>query len=294
MNKFTIKDLENLSGIKAHTIRIWEQRYSFLKPQRTSTNIRYYSNLELKMLLNISLLNKYGYKISHINRMSNDELREKTLMLTGAEAQQERLINELIQCMADVDIEQFEAVIDQHIHARGIERTIIYVIFPFLERIGILWLTDHINPAQEHLISNVIRQKLIVGIDVANAALSLKTKMLLFMPENEHHEIGLLFLHYMLKARGVKVIYLGANVPVSDLEYIIELKKPDYIYTHLTTVIKEFNFDKFINNLKIRFPHQKILISGLMAQTFEKKQLPSNFRLLKSFTEVNDFLSGLT
>jgi DNA-binding transcriptional MerR regulator len=294
MNKFTIKDLENLSGIKAHTIRIWEQRYSFLKPQRTSTNIRYYSNLELKMLLNISLLNKYGYKISHINRMSNDELREKTLMLTGVEAQQERLINELIQCMADVDIEQFEAVIDQHIHARGIEKTIIYVIFPFLERIGILWLTDHINPAQEHLISNVIRQKLIVGIDGANAALSLKTKMLLFMPENEHHEIGLLFLHYMLKARGVKVIYLGANVPVSDLEYIIELKKPDYIYTHLTTVIKEFNFDKFINNLKIRFPQQKILISGLMAQTFEKKQLPSNFRLLKSFTEVNDFLSSLT
>lgn len=294
MNKFTIKDLENLSGIKAHTIRIWEQRYSFLKPQRTSTNIRYYSNLELKMLLNISLLNKYGYKISHINRMSNDELREKTLTLTGAEAQQERLINELIQCMADVDIEQFEAVIDQHIHARGIEKTITYIIFPFLERIGILWLTDHINPAQEHLISNVIRQKLIVGIDGANAALSLKTKMLLFMPENEHHEIGLLFLHYLLKARGVKVIYLGASVPVSDLEYIVELKKPDYIYTHLTTVIKEFNFDKFINSLKMRFPQQKILVSGLMAQTFEKKQFPSNFRLLKSFTEVNDFLSSLT
>ncbi len=294
MNKFTIKDLENLSGIKAHTIRIWEQRYSFLKPQRTSTNIRYYSNLELKMLLNISLLNKYGYKISHINRMSNDELREKTLTLSGAEAQQERLINELIQCMADVNIEQFEIVIDQHIHAKGIEKTITYIIFPFLERIGILWLTDHINPAQEHLISNVIRQKLIVGIDGANAALSLKTKMLLFMPENEHHEVGLLFLHYLLKARGVKVIYLGANVPVKDLEYIIEQKKPDYIYTHLTTVIKEFNFDKFITNLKMRFPQQKIVISGLMAQTFEKKQLPSNFRLLKSFAEVNDFLSSLT
>ena len=294
MNKFTIKDLENLSGIKAHTIRIWEQRYSFLKPQRTSTNIRYYSNLELKMLLNISLLNKYGYKISHINRMSNDELREKTLTLTGAEAQQERLINELIQCMADVDIDQFEAVLDQHIHARGIEKTITYIIFPFLERIGLLWLTDHINPAQEHLISNVIRQKLIVGIDGANATLSIKTKMLLFMPENEHHEIGLLFLHYLLKARGIKVIYLGASVPVSDLEYVVELKKPDYIYTHLTTVIKEFNFDKFINNLKMRFPQQKILISGLMAQTFEKKQLPPNFRLLKSFAEVNDFLSSLT
>jgi DNA-binding transcriptional MerR regulator len=294
MNKFTIKDLENLSGIKAHTIRIWEQRYSFLKPQRTATNIRYYSNLELKMLLNISLLNKYGYKISHINRMTNEELREKTLTLTSPEAQQERIINDLIQYMTDVDIDQFEAVIDQYIQAKGIEKTITYIIFPFLERIGILWLTDHINPAQEHLITNIIRQKLIVGIDKAITPLSLKTKMLLFLPENEHHEIGLLFLHFLLKNRGVKVIYLGANVPVKDLEYVVELKKPDYIYTHLTTVIKEFNFDKFINNLKLRFPQQQILISGLMAQTFEKKQIPPNFRFLKSFAEVSEFVSSLS
>jgi DNA-binding transcriptional MerR regulator len=294
MNKFTIKDLENLSGIKAHTIRIWEQRYSFLKPQRTATNIRYYSNLELKMLLNISLLNKYGFKISHINRMSNEELREKTLTLTSAEAQQERIVNELIQHMVDVELDGFERVLDQHIQLRGIEKTITYIIFPFLERIGILWLTDHINPAQEHLITNIIRQKLIVGIDNAITPLSLKTKMLLFLPENEHHELGLLFLQYMLKSRGVKVIYLGANVPVKDLEYIVELKKPDYVYTHLTTVIKEFNFDKFINNLKIRLPHQQIIISGLMAQTFQKKPIPSNFRFLKSFSEVNEFLGSLT
>lgn len=294
MNKFTIKDLENLSGIKAHTIRIWEQRYSFLKPQRTATNIRYYSNIELKMLLNISLLNKYGYKISHINRMSNDELREKTLTLTSAEAQQERIVHELIQHMVDVDMDQFEKIIDQHIHARGIEKTINHIIFPYLDRIGILWLTDHINPAQEHLITNIIRQKLIVGIDSTITHLSLKSKMLLFLPENEHHELGLLFLHYMLKSRGVKVIYLGANVPVKDLEYVVELRKPDYIYTHLTTVIKEFNFDKFINNLKMRFPQRQIIISGLMAQTFEKKSMPSNFRFLKSFAEVTEFLGSLS
>jgi DNA-binding transcriptional MerR regulator len=293
MNKFTIKDLENLSGIKAHTIRIWEQRYSFLKPQRTATNIRYYSNHELKMLLNISLLNKYGYKISHIDRMSNEELREKTILLTNPAAEQERIVNELIQHMVDMEMERFEEVLDQYINVRGIEKTITYIIFPFLERIGILWLTDHINPAQEHLTTNIIRQKLIVGIDGINTILSLKTKMLLFLPENEHHEIGLLFLHYMLKSRGVKVIYLGANVPVKDLEFIVETKKPDFIYTHLTTVMKEFNFDKFINNLKNRFPEQQVLISGLLAQTFEKKSVPSNIRFLKSFAEVTEFMSGL-
>ena len=294
MNKFTIKDLENLSGIKAHTIRIWEQRYSFLKPQRTATNIRYYSNNELKMLLNISLLNKYGYKISHINRMSNEELREKTLTLSGAQAQQERIINELIQHMVDMELEAFEKILDQYIVARGIEKTITYIIFPFMERIGILWMTDHINPAQEHLMTNIIRQKLIVGIDNVVTPLSLKTKMLLFLPENEHHEVGLLFLQFMLKSRGVKVIYLGSNVPVKDLEYVVELKKPDYVYTHLTTVMKEFNFDKFLNNLKMRFPQQQILISGLLAQTFEKKVVPSNIRFLKSLAEVNELLGTLS
>ncbi len=196
--------------------------------------------------------------------------------------------------MVDMEMEQFEGVLDQYIHVKGIEKTITYIIFPFLERIGILWLTDHINPAQEHLTTNIIRQKLIVGINGINTILSLKTKMLLFLPENEHHEIGLLFLQYMLKSRGVKVIYLGANVPVKDLEYIVEIKKPDFIYTHLTTVMKEFNFDKFINNLKNRFPEQKVLISGLLAQTFEKKTVPSNIRFLKSFAEVTEFMSGLS
>ena len=112
--------------------------------------------------------------------------------------------------------------------------------------------------------------------------------------KNEHHEVGLLFLQFMLKSRGVKVIYLGSNVPVKDLEYVVELKKPDYVYTHLTTVMKEFNFDKFLNNLKIRLPQQQILISGLLAQTFEKKTVPSNIRFLKSLTEVNELLSTLS
>ena len=294
MNKFTIKDLENLSGIKAHTIRIWEQRYSFLKPQRTATNIRYYSNHELKMLLNISLLNKYGYKISHIDRMSEEELRSKMLTLSNNAAQQERIVNELIQHMVDLEMEAFEDILEQQIRQRGIEKTITFILFPFLERIGILWLTDHINPAQEHLTTNIIRQKLIVGIDGTRPVLTLKTKMLLFLPENEHHEVGLLFLHYLLKSRGIHVIYLGANVPLKDLAFIVESQKPDYIYTHLTTVMKEFNFDKFLNNLKIRFPQQRILISGLLAQPFEKKQVPATIKFLKSFQEVNDFIHQLT
>ena len=293
MNKFTIKDLENLSGIKAHTIRIWEQRYNFLKPQRTATNIRYYSNDELKTILNISLLNKYGYKISHINRMTNEEVRNKLVSLTGQDAQQERIVNDLIQHMIDLDIETFEKILDQFILARGVEKTINQLIFPFMERIGVLWLTDHINPAQEHLITNVIRQKLIVGIENINTVFHLRTKILLFLPENEHHELGLLYLNYMLKSRGIQTIYLGANVPLSDLEFVVQIKKPDYVYTHLTTVMKEFNFEKFLNHLKNRFSSVPILISGLLSQTYEKKVPQANIRFIKSLSEVNEFISAL-
>jgi MerR family transcriptional regulator, light-induced transcriptional regulator len=134
MHSFTIKDLENLSGIKAHTIRIWEQRYQFLKPSRTETNIRYYSSEELKKLLNIALLNKYGYKISHIDKMPESEVKEKILTLSGPEALQERIVNEMIQCMVDMNMEKMEEVLDKYIATRGIERTITQIIFPFMEK----------------------------------------------------------------------------------------------------------------------------------------------------------------
>ena len=138
MNSFTIKDLENLSGIKAHTIRIWEQRYSFIKPERTDTNIRYYSNDELKKILNVALLNKYGYKISHIDKMNDGEIKEKILALNQMEALQERIVNELIQSMVDIDMERLEMILDKYIAVRGIEKTITQIIFPFLEKINIL------------------------------------------------------------------------------------------------------------------------------------------------------------
>src|SRR5688572_26188929 len=147
MNAFTIKDLENLSGIKAHTIRIWEQRYNFLKPQRTDTNIRYYSNEELKKLLNIALLNKYGYKLCHIDRMQPDEICAKVLSLQDEEATQERVVNDLVRYMIDLETDKFEVVFNQYLRENDIEKTVREIVFPFLEKIGILWQTGHIMPA---------------------------------------------------------------------------------------------------------------------------------------------------
>lgn len=292
MDSFTIKDLENLSGIKAHTLRIWEQRYNFLKPGRTFTNIRYYSNDELKKVLNIALLNKYGYKISHIDKMNEAQINEKILSLSQMEAQQERIVNDLIKNMIDLDMNSFEDTLDRFILVKGIERAITQIIFPYLEKIGILWMTNHINPAQEHLVTNIIRQKLIVGIEGVSATLKHDKTVLLFLPEGEYHELGLLFMYYLLKKRGVNVIYLGTNVPLSDVDYVVKLKKPDYLYCHLTTVGQSFNFDKFLSNVSKKFPGIPTVVSGQLTNTYEKKIHPPVY-FKRSFPEVTEFIASL-
>ena len=292
MNSFTIKDLSNLSGIKAHTLRIWEQRYTFLKPNRTFTNIRYYNNEELKTILNIALLNKYGFKISHIDKMTGQEVQDKILSLNQTQAQQERLVNQLIQAMVDLEIESFEKTLNQYIVAKGIEKTITQIIFPFLEKIGILWMTNHINPTQERLVTNVIRQKLINGIEQVKPLLTSDKKIILFLPEGEHHELGLLFMYFLLKSRGIYVWYLGANIPLKDVEYLVNLKKPDYLYCHLTTVGQSFNFDRFLTQLGVMFKGLPTVISGQLTNTYGKKITPP-IVFKRSFPEVMEFISSL-
>lgn len=292
MNAFTIKDLENLSGIKAHTIRIWEQRYNFLKPHRTTTNIRYYSNDELKTVLNIALLNKYGFKISHIDRMQPQEIREKILSLGDVRAIQERIINDLVQEMVDLDIEKFEKILTNYIAAKGIERTVIQIIFPFLEKIGILWQTGHVNPAQEHLVTNAIRHKLVLALETVNSSLQSDRKFLLFLPEGEYHELGLLFMYYLLKSRGITVIYMGANCPVSDVEYVAKMKTPDLLFVHLTATCPNFNFEKFLQQMSTRIPERKLIISGQMVQGY-RKPLPPNVEFKTTLASVLELISSV-
>jgi len=292
MNVFTIKDLENLSGIKAHTIRIWEQRYNFLKPCRTESNIRYYCSEELKTILNISLLNKYGYKISHIDKMSEQELRSKIISLTDTEARQERLVNELIAHMIDLNVERLEQVLDNYVLMYGIDRAITQIIFPFLHRIGILWITNHIQPAQEHLVSNIIRQKLVVGIEGAMPVRQVERTLLLFLPEGEHHELGLLYVHYLLRSHGVKVLYLGADMPLKDVEFVCKYKRPDFLYTHLTGIAGNFSLEKFISQMSQRVPDIPLVISGQLARAHSKK-VPSGINFKRSLSEVLEFVASL-
>jgi len=292
MTTYTIKDLETISGIKAHTIRIWEQRYNFLQPKRTETNIRTYSGEELKTILNVSLLNKYGFKISHIDKMSTDQIEEKILSLNQMEAQRERIVNGLIKEMISLNMANFEKLLDLNIAQKGIDRTITEVIFNFLERVGILWVTNHINPAQEHLATNILRQKIIMGIEKLPSLLQYTKRVVLFMPEGEHHEIGLLYVHFLLKQRGIFVDYLGTNVPTVDLKYLTEVKKVDYLYCHLTSPAKNFKVNKFFEGLQDININIPIILSGQLIQIYKGAVAP-NIHLKKSLAETIDFLKSI-
>ena len=242
--------------------------------------------------MNVALLNKYGFKISHIDKMDEVEVKEKIFSLNQVQAQQERIVNELIQYMIDLDLEKFETVLDNYILSRGFDKTIHQIIFPYLEKIGILWLTNHINPAQEHLVTNIIRQKLVVGINSTICPIKINTKILLFLPEGEYHELGLLFMHYLLKCRGINVIYLGCSIPVKDVEYVVRAKKPDYLYCHLTSVGHKFNFEKFLAELSKQFPDIPVIISGQLTAGYQKKLHPPII-FKRSFAESLEFVNNL-
>ncbi len=292
MSSYTIKDLEQISGIKAHTIRIWEQRYHFLQPQRTETNIRSYSANELKVILNVSLLNKYGYKISHIDKMSSADIEDKILGLNQFEAEKERLVNGMIKDMVSLDMYSFEKNLDLYIAQKGIEKTITEIIFPFLERVGILWITNHINPAQEHLSTNIIRQKIILGIEKLPKIPTSNKHIVLFMPEGEYHEIAILFVQFLLKQKGYSIDYLGANVPSVDIKYLTDNKKVDHLYAHITAPIKGFKMNKFIESLGQINPSIPIVISGQVAQEY-KGLAPANVQFMRTLQDTMSYLFAI-
>jgi methanogenic corrinoid protein MtbC1 len=230
--------------------------------------------------------------MSHIDRMPLAEIRERILTLADPEAIGERIINDLVQEMIDMNMIRFEQIISGYIHSKGIEKTVIQIIFPFLEKIGLLWQNGHINPAQEHLVSNIIRQKLIVAIETTESHITLDKTFLLFLPEGEHHELGLLYMYYMLKSRGARTIYLGANVPFKDVVHVMQAKKPDVIFVHLTSTCPDFNFGKFLQDIIKYFSNIPVVISGQLTQGYKRK-LPENVQFMRSLPEVVEFLSSL-
>jgi len=285
---YSIKDLEMLSGVKAHTIRIWEKRYEIIKPKRTTTNIRLYDDEDLKHLLNIAILKDHGFKISEIASFTNEMLSEKVLSFASNPKHHNTQVNNLILSMIELDDRKFDKIVTNSTVKIGFEETILYVIYPFLEKIGVLWQIGSINAAQEHFVTNLLRQKLIVAIDGQLPGTNPDAKrFLLFLPEKEYHEIGLLFYAYLVKKNGHKIIYLGQSVPFDDVIEVFRLKRPHAIVTSVTAAFDEKAMEKFLKDMESNFPSQDIYFTGLQDRNCKKK-LTSNFHLINNVLEFKN------
>jgi len=290
MSQYSIKDLEHLSGIKAHTLRIWEQRYELLNPKRTNTNIRFYDNEDLKLLLNVSVLNDHGYRISKIARMSKAEMYGEVVRLSQEYCHYPDQIQSLCIAMVDMDESRFERIISFNIKRIGLERTMLDVVYPFLTRIGIMWQTGAVNPAQEHFITNLIRQKVLVAIDGISIVSTEKTrKFVLYLPDGELHELGLLFAYYLLKARNHQVLYLGQSMPLHDLFTVLEIIKPHYTLGIFNINISPEKIDTYFTDLITKIPVGVALVSGSYLSDKDTENTDKFMRI----TGIKEFLQFL-
>lgn len=225
MNQFSISQLSQFSGIKPHTIRIWEKRYNALEPHRSQGNTRYYDGDQLRRLLNIVSLSATEAKISRLCSMSDEELfrkKEKYGSDAGLNNDYQYFINQLIAAGMSYDETNFDKTFSHCLLKFGLHKTYVEIIYPLLDRIGLMWTVNNIPPSQEHYISNLLRQKMFTAIDSIPPVQQAEETWLLFLPEDEFHELGLLFSCYFLRSRGKNVIYLGSNVPLPSVEHTLK------------------------------------------------------------------------
>lgn len=292
---YSIKDLEKLSGIKAHTIRIWEQRYDLICPCRTKSNIRYYDDTDLRHLLNIALLNKNGIKISKIAEMTRDDIAQKVAAISeinydAADTQ----LDALTLATIEMDEVKFGRVLSASIQQVGFENTMTTVVYPFLERLNILYFMGTVCPIQGHFISHLLRQKLIAAIDREPLTQNNRDtkKFILFLPETERQELSLLFLQFLLKKRKHHIVYLGQDINIEDLQTAYNIIKPDFVFTLINENPPKMTMQQYLDALSTHLPDTQILLSGYQAIS-QPLQVPHNVALLQSLDETIQYVEGL-
>ena len=275
MSVFTMAQIENITGINAHSLRIWERRYSFLKPFRTDTNIRYYNDEHLKSLLNISILTRNGMRISAIDKMSTETINEAVLDIVEKQSpnSNEDQIAALILAMLEFNENAFEKIFQRQVISDGFLKTMTDTIYPFMARVGSLWTTNRALPAQEHFVSNLVRQKIIYHIENLPEPSERARKIIMFLPSGEYHELGLLLAFYIAKHLSWKVYYLGQDVPMDDVAHLHAMVDADLAFSMITTPLK-----KTLNELFEPITSTSdlnILISG-NPMLFESLEIPDS------------------
>ena len=288
MAGYKIRDLEILSGIKAHTIRMWEKRYGLLNPQRTDTKIRTYSDQELLLLLNISLLYKKGYKISHIAQMNPEQLMEtsRSLQENGFE---DSATEQLIVSVLQLDEHLFQKIFSELSKKDNLSTVFSNTIIPFLKRIGVMWIVGTITPAQEHFMSNLIRQKIIAAIDALPIPSSSQKRIILYLPEHEWHEISLLVYHYHLRQLGFNSIYLGQALPFDALVKIIHSLQPKVVVSSWLTAVDQKELLAHFSQLQSELKDTRIAAGGYQIDLL-KNRLPETVKRIRSLKELEELL----
>jgi len=292
MAVYSIKDLEKISGIKAHTIRIWERRYNIISPDRTDTNIRKYNDTDLKKILNISILNQNGYKISRIAQFDDVKLKERVLDLCLDTKNTNVQIESLVVAMLELNESKFNNVLTHSIIKRGFEDTVEEILFPFLDRIGVLWQAGTINPAQEHFISNLIRQKIIVAIDNEMGNEKTDKLIIFFLPEGELHEIGLLFYSLLARKEGFNVIYLGVSVPYDDIVAVNKIQKADAFFTSFVSAPGKVDVEDSLKKYKKEFKDVPFMVTGLQLKT-DEINIPDGVEVITGSHDFKEILHTL-
>ncbi|GGH50125.1 hypothetical protein GCM10007423_52630 [Dyadobacter endophyticus] len=266
MSTYSIRDLERIASTRAHTIRIWEQRYGLLEPERTDTNIRFYNDGHVKKLLNVCTLLNRGMKISHISQLSNAQIHsEIDRIISELQQTDEHIqawINQAVIAIAAYDAQTFHKLFSDAVHRLGLIAVYEKILYPLLVRTGLMWTKDALLPAQEHFLSNLIRQKLFSAIDALPLAETSDQKWLLFLHEGEEHEIGLLFAYYLLLRTGKRAVYLGARVPYPDLQAVAHDTAPTHIYTFFVSNQPQNQTPELLGRLAEDFPNCRICFSG--------------------------------
>ncbi len=293
MTSYSIKDLEQITGIKAHTLRIWEQRYDFIRPNRTATNIRYYTDDDLRLILNVSFLKNHGYKINEINKMPADKVRQTVNKLIDNGYGYSEKFHALTLAMIGLKEEKFEKIFSDYTKEYGFEQMMIQLIFPFLNKMTFQPHTVPVNTVHKQFISNLIRQKLIAAIEAEKTTCDDKAESyILFSSPEEKSEICLLFSQWILKKNKCRVTNLGLNINPAELRAISKDFQPDYIFTTLLSPASQLKTFQYLATLSGIFPSTQILIAIKPYNKQFVKSLPKNVKLISSGTEFISFVTS--
>lgn len=293
MNYFSISQLARFSGIKPHTIRMWEQRYKALTPNRSEGNTRYYDNNQLRRLLNIASLLQTDYKVSELCLMPDKKLFNLVNELPGKAKQNdinEFFVLQLVSAGMSYDEVNFDKIFSHSLLKYGIKEAYIKVIYPMLRRVGVMWTADALEPAAEHFISNQVRQKLFTVIDSLPAAKTTKDSWLLFLPENEFHEMGLLFANFLIRQSGQKTIYLGANVPLESLFVAVKETSIEKVLLFLAHNDLPDETQNYLDELSLFLDNKKIFVAA-DPSLFESIKTGNNIQWLSSPQQLEQQLS---